>query len=78
MRYRRRRGGIETDCLEDLRIEALREFAGRILRGGGPDIWVKRLKELGARGYSNEDIHRVQHLWDTRNLIIHSQGRASD
>jgi hypothetical protein len=59
--------------LEDLKIEAKRKIAGRKLSGRGPDIWVKRLKELGAP-YSYETIFRVQHLRATRNLIIHSQG----
>jgi hypothetical protein len=27
-----------------------------------------------ARGYDEKEIFRVEHLWDTRNLIVHSRG----
>ena len=41
---------------------------------GGPRKIVQKLKKMGARGYNDNDIFCLEHLWDTRNIIVHSRG----
>jgi len=64
---------FESDSLEDLKAELRQQWAKRTLRGG-PEKWLKRIQEMGARGYEKDCCLRMQHLWDTRNLIVHAQG----
>jgi hypothetical protein len=64
---------LEVDSLEDLKIELRHQWARKTLRGG-PGRWLKRLEEMGARGYEKDCCFRMKHLWDTRNLIVHAQG----
>jgi hypothetical protein len=68
---------LEVASIEELRDEVRRQWAQDCLRPGGPATWLKRLKSMGARGYNEEATFKVQHLWDTRNLIVHSRGVAS-
>jgi hypothetical protein len=64
---------FEVQSLDELREEMRRQWALQKLQGG-PSKFVRRLKDMGARGYDDREIFRVQHLWDTRNLIVHSRG----
>jgi len=64
---------FESDSLEDLKVELGEQWARKTLRGG-PGRWLKRLQEIGARGYEKDCCFRMEHLWDTRNLIVHAQG----
>jgi hypothetical protein len=68
---------FDTDSIEQLRTEVRREWARQVLRGGGPETWSKRLRALGARGYDDANVRGAQHLFETRNLIIHTQGIAN-
>jgi hypothetical protein len=68
---------LEVNSLEELRDELRQQWAHGKLRPGGPETWVKRLTGMGARGYDKKACDEVQHLWDTRNLIVHSRGVAS-
>jgi hypothetical protein len=68
---------LEVASIEELRNELQQQWAHNALRPGGPETWLKRLKAMGARGYDIEAAHKVQHLWDTRNLIVHSRGIPS-
>jgi hypothetical protein len=67
---------FEVNSLDDLKIELREQWAKKTLRGG-PEKWLDRLKNMGARGYTKDCSFRIQHLWDTRNLIVHAQGIAS-
>jgi len=60
-----------------LRSELRQHWAQRVLRPGGPETWIKRLQRMGASGYENSVCVEVQHLWDTRNLILHSRSIAT-
>ena len=68
---------LEVDSIEELRNEVRQQWAHDFLRPGGPETWLRRLKNMGARGYDDEATLQIQHLWDTRNLIVHSRGAAS-
>jgi hypothetical protein len=68
---------FEVDELEDLRNEVRRQWAQDALRPNGPEAWRKTLRQLGAPTLGNEIIYAIQHLWDTRNLIVHSRCIAS-
>jgi hypothetical protein len=67
---------FESDSIEGLKNELRRRWANRTVKGG-PENWLTRLERMGARGYSEDCRFRLQHLWDTRNLIVHAQGMAS-
>jgi hypothetical protein len=64
---------LETESLDELRHEVRQRWAHQKVEGG-PRKFVRRLKDMGARGYDEKDIFRIEHLWDTRNLIVHSRG----
>jgi hypothetical protein len=68
---------LEVGSIEELRAETRQQWAAGVMRPGGPEKWVGTLKNLGARGYDNKACQGVQHLWDTRNLIVHSRSIAS-
>ena len=67
---------FEIDSIEELRAELRRQWAQVMLRPGGTQTWVEQLEKLGAKGFNEKSTHQVQHLWDTRNLIVHAQGVA--
>jgi hypothetical protein len=68
------RMAFDVESIEELRRSVRKDWAQSILRGGGPAKWAKRLIDFGAKGYAEADIATAEHLWDTRNLIIHTQG----
>ena len=68
---------LEVDSIDELRNEVRQQWAHDFLRPGGPDTWLRGLKNMGARGYDEKATLELQQLWDTRNLIVHSRGTAS-
>jgi hypothetical protein len=66
---------LEADTLDELKLALRLHWARRTLQGG-PQKWLPRLRQMGARGYRGDCSRRLGHLWDTRNLIVHTQGRA--
>jgi hypothetical protein len=40
--------------------------------------WGKQLRALGAPELKQTTLNNMQHLWDTRNLIIHSRSIAGN
>jgi hypothetical protein len=69
---------FEIDTLEELRGTIRRDWAQSRLRPGGPETWIKLFKNLGVRNYDGGACDGVQHLWNTRNIIVHGRGIASD
>lgn len=63
---------LEVESIDELRDEMRQQWARQKVQGG-PRKFVRRLKDMGARGYDEKEIFRVEHLWDTRNLIVHSR-----
>jgi hypothetical protein len=68
---------FEVESIDELRNETLWHWAHDALRPGGPETWFRRLRDMGAPTIDQEVIRKVQHLWDTRNLIVHSRCIAS-
>jgi hypothetical protein len=68
---------FEVDSIEQLRSEMRLNWAHNALRPGGPETWRKKLRQLGAPRFDDNSLRKLQHLWDTRNLIVHSQCVAS-
>ncbi len=64
---------FEIDNIEELRGEVRSTWAQDALRPGGPMTWRKKLRELGAPRFDDKKLLKIQHLWDTRNLIVHSR-----
>jgi hypothetical protein len=69
---------LEIESIDQLRAEIRLNWAQASLRPGGPVTWVKRLRVLGAAEIKGTTLSKMQHLWDTRNLIIHSRSIASN
>jgi len=67
---------LEAASIEELRAELRKQWANKTLFGG-PEKWLPRLHKMGARGYKKDCAFRLQHLWDTRNLIVHGRGIAT-
>ena len=67
---------FEADSIEGLKNELRRRWANKTVKGG-PENWFKRLEGMGSEGYSGDCRFRLQHLWDTRNLIVHAQAKVS-
>ena len=68
---------FEIDTLEELRSEIRRDWAQSRLRPGGPETWIKLFKSLGVKTFDDGACDGVQHLWNTRNVIVHGRGIAS-
>jgi hypothetical protein len=58
--------------------EARRIWAERALSGTGPKKWFKYFEDEGVKNYGEVDISNAQHLFDTRNRIVHAAGKPSD
>jgi hypothetical protein len=56
-----------------LRAEIRRNWAHDALRPGGPEKWRREVRDLGARPLDQKIVYAVQHMWDTRNLIVHAR-----
>lgn len=69
---------LEIESIDQLRTEIRLNWAQGSLRPGGPVTWGKRLRALGAPELKQTTLNKMQHLWDTRNLIIHSRSIASN
>jgi len=67
---------LQAVSIEDLRTELRRQWANKKLLGG-PLKWLSLLNEMGAKQYTKDCDFRLQHLWDTRNLIVHGRGIAT-
>jgi hypothetical protein len=76
--------------IEQIKSAGLLEAGKKLQRtlmkevASAPKISAKRLERAGARfkeavdkWCDDEAVRKVQHLWDTRNLIVHSQCVAS-
>jgi hypothetical protein len=69
---------LEIDSIDQLRTEIRLNWAQGLLRPGGPVTWAKRLRTLGAPELQQTTLSKIQHLWDTRNLITHSRSIANN
>jgi hypothetical protein len=69
---------LEIDSIDQLRNEIRLNWAQGSLRPGGPVTWEKRLRDLGAPELQRTTLNKIQHLWDTRNLIVHSRSIATN
>jgi hypothetical protein len=69
---------MEVESIDQLRTEIRLNWAQGSLRPGGPVKWRKQLRALGAPELKQTTLNKMQHLWDTRNLIIHSRSIASN
>jgi hypothetical protein len=69
---------MEVESIDQLRTEIRLNWAQGSLRPGGPVKWRKQLRALGAPELKQTTLNNMQHLWDTRNLIIHSRSIASN
>ena len=65
---------FQIASIEELRDEVRRQWAHNELRPDGPRRWYRAIKDKGAKPLDQSIIHEMQHLWDTRNLIVHGKG----
>lgn len=65
---------FQIASIEELRDEVRRQWAHNELRPDGPRKWYKAIRDKGAKPLDQSIIHEMQHLWDTRNLIVHGKG----
>jgi hypothetical protein len=68
------RSVFQIASIEELRDEVRRQWAHNELRPDGPRRWYRAIKDRGAKQLDQSIIHEMQHLWDTRNLIVHGKG----
>jgi hypothetical protein len=64
---------LAAKSLDELQKDIRQQWAARFLNGG-PRQWLPALRKLGAINYEKECGFRLQHLWDTRNLVVHTRG----
>lgn len=64
---------LDAESLDVLKTDVRRQWASKFLTGG-PRQWLPSLRKLGAKGYEKDCDFRLQHLWDTRNIVVHSRG----
>lgn len=66
---------LNTDSIEELKDDLRQQWANKTLKGG-PKQWLKRLQAMGSPPYTKDCSFRMEHLWDTRNLVVHARGIA--
>lgn len=44
---------------------------------GGPSQWVSRLAKMGARGYPDDLMPRLELIWGIRHVVVHTAGVAT-
>ena len=65
---------LHFDSMDELRAAMTRLWAHDALRPDGPRTWVRQLKDMGAKKPIDQGVvSEVEHMWDTRNLIVHSR-----
>jgi hypothetical protein len=67
---------FEAESLDALHACLRRQWAHDAIRPDGPKTWCRVLRDFGAPPLNQATISSVQHLWDTRNLIVHSRSIA--
>lgn len=67
---------FETESLDALRGYIRRQWAHDAIRPDGPKTWCRVLRDFGAPPINQATVSSLQHLWDTRNLIVHSRSIA--
>jgi hypothetical protein len=67
---------LNADSIEELKDDLRQQWANKTLKGG-PKEWLKRLQAMGSPQYKKDSCFRMEHLWDTRNLIVHARGIAT-
>lgn len=68
---------MEIETLDELRAETRRNWAQDVLRPNGPQTWVQFFQKMGLSTLERAVRNDLQHLWDTRNLIVHGRGIIS-
>jgi hypothetical protein len=64
---------FDVDSIDELRAEIRRNWAHDALRPDGPKKWYRVVRNLGASPLDEKVVYAVQHMWDTRNLIVHAR-----
>jgi hypothetical protein len=64
---------FETESLEELRTELRRNWAQDALRPDGPRTWYRTFQDMGAPILEQKIVQSLEHMWDTRNLIVHGR-----
>ena len=59
------------DSLDALKASVRNKWAKSFLNHGGPTAWIKRLKGMGASGYSDGLDSRLEEVWGIRHLVVH-------
>lgn len=67
---------FELSSIEELRAELRKQWAKKTL-AGGPKKWLPCLRDMGHQVQKKDAVVRLQHLWDTRSLIVHGRGIAT-
>ena len=67
----------ESESIGQLMTELRREWAQSCMRGKGPIDWFKKFENMGSTKYDRTHVDIIQHLFDTRNVVVHYSGRAS-
>jgi hypothetical protein len=67
------RNVFEAGSIDELRDDVRRQWAHNALRPDGPKQWYRALKDRGAPEFDEAAMRELQHMWDTRNLIVHGK-----
>jgi hypothetical protein len=68
---------LHAESINDLVKEMRGRWARNLIDDGGPTRWIKRLTNMGARGYEPQTAERMETLWGVRHVIVHSAGVAT-
>ena len=62
----------ESDSIEQLRRDVRHDWAEARLAGKGAADWFRMFEKMGAGKYDEGHLKIIQHLFDTRNLVVHA------
>jgi hypothetical protein len=68
---------IAATSLAELANDLRARWARGWLSDGGPTRWISRLERMGARGYPDDLAPKLELLWGTRHIVVHTAGVAT-
>lgn len=65
---------LSAESLESLAAGMRDRWAQNFISDGGPSRWVEGLSRMGARGWEDGLIPRLERLWGVRHIVVHRNG----
>lgn len=66
-----------AESLDSVASEMRRRWARNFIDDGGPRKWLRKLRCMGARGYTDDLVDVLEEAWGVRHVVVHNAGIAT-